>query len=95
MPPIVSFSTRTSGDANFRKAPDLSSARNRRFAIEEHCVQVAAGVAVEADRDHLPGFRIVAETRRIGHPDELEFRDGTVISSGAGMTAASASGSVR
>ena len=39
-------------------------------------MHVAARLAAEADRDHLPGFRVVAKTRRIGHPDEFEFHDG-------------------
>jgi len=36
-------------------------------------VGVAALLALEADRDHLPGFGVVAESGRVGHADEFVF----------------------
>jgi len=36
-------------------------------------MDIAAGLAVKADRDDLAGFGVVAEAGGIGHADELEL----------------------
>ena len=37
---------------------------------------IGAVLAVEADRNHLPGFGVVAEAGGVRHPDEFVFDDG-------------------
>ncbi len=57
----------------FRKAPELAAAGDRPFVVQIHRMDVGALLALEADRDHLPGFGVVAETGRVGHADEFVF----------------------
>src|SRR5260221_568408 len=45
----------------FGKSPQLAAARDRRIVIEIHRMGIGAVLAVEADRDHLAGFGVVAE----------------------------------
>src|SRR5262249_1034387 len=45
----------------FRKSPKLAATVNRRSAIQEHGVSVAAVSAVELHRDDLTGLGVVAE----------------------------------
>src|SRR5215467_4030181 len=45
----------------FRKAPEFTAACDRTFVVEIHRVDIDALVALEANRDDLPGFGVVAE----------------------------------
>ena len=58
-----------------REAPQLAPAGNRRVAVQVHRVDVAALLAAEAHRDHLPAFGVVAEASRVGHADEFVLDD--------------------
>lgn len=53
------------------KSPQLAARRNRRIVVQEHLVGIAAGLSAVAYRNDLPDFRIVAETGRVRHADEL------------------------
>jgi len=58
-----------------RESPDLAAPGDRRLAIEEHRVHVAATLFAEADRNHLARLRVVPEPGRIRHADEFELDD--------------------
>ena len=58
-----------------RKPPDLTAAGDRRFAVEEHRVHVAAALLAVADGHDLPCLRVIAETGRVGHANELELHN--------------------
>src|SRR5262245_19629691 len=55
------------------KSPELATTGNRRMIVEEHAVGIAALAPLKGHRDDLPRFRVVPETRGIGHSDELVF----------------------
>src|SRR5262245_25461828 len=53
------------------KSPEFAPASDRTPVVEKHAMGVAALAATKGNRDDLAGFRVVAETRRIRHANEL------------------------
>jgi len=56
-----------------RKAPDLAAACGWSMIVEIHRVNVSTAAPPKRDGNHLTGFRVIAETCRIGHPDKFVF----------------------
>src|SRR5271170_1646325 len=55
----------------FRKSPEFPASGNWRVIIEKHAVGVAALARPKRDRDHLPGFSVVAKAGRVRHADKF------------------------
>jgi hypothetical protein len=74
VPISVSISARSVGLASFLgKPPQLAAARDRRMIVEEHAMGIAALASLERDRNDLSALRVIAESGRIRHAEELKF----------------------
>src|SRR6516162_8493638 len=57
------------------KAPEFTSAGDRRVGIEEHGVDIAAQLAAQSDGYHLTRLGVVAKTGTVRHADEFVLDD--------------------
>src|SRR6516162_2464757 len=57
------------------KAPEFTSAGNRRVVVQKHGVDIAAYLSAQSDRNHLTRLRVIAKTGTVRHADEFVLDD--------------------